>query len=64
MNENRINCFECVHFAVTWEQNYPKSCKLFEFKTVQLPSAVVYETTGEDCLGFEKKTTGGSARKK
>jgi len=63
-NENVINCFECVHFAVTWEQGYPKSCKLFGFKTVQMPSAAVFETTGEACLGFEKKTTAGSVRSK
>ena len=58
MNEkedNRVNCFQCVHFAVTWEPEYPKSCSLFGFKTASLPSVTVYETTGEICLGFEKK---------
>jgi len=54
-NKNTINCFDCVHFAVTWEQDFPKSCKLFGFKTALLPSAVVVESTGEACLGFEKK---------
>jgi len=58
-NEDFVNCFQCVHFAVTWEPNYPKSCKLFGFKTQLLPSAVVYETTGEVCMGFEKKIISG-----
>jgi len=59
-NENFINCFECVHFAVTWEQEFPKSCKLFGFKTAQMPSAAVFDSTGEACLGFEKKMRASS----
>ena len=54
---NRINCFECVYFAVTWEPEFPKSCSLYGFKTTSLPSVTVYETTGEICLGFERKET-------
>ena len=63
-NEEFVNCFDCVHFSVTWEPTYPKACKVFEFKTTQLPSAVVYETTGDVCMAFKKKTTAGSVRNK
>ena len=52
---DNINCFKCLHFAVTWEPRHPKSCKLFGFKTAGMPSAKVYETTGKACMGFEKK---------
>ncbi|MCL1983096.1 MAG: uracil-DNA glycosylase [Clostridiales bacterium] len=50
-----VNCFQCIHFAVTWEPQHPKSCKLFGFKSAALPSVTVYESTGSVCLGFEKK---------
>jgi hypothetical protein len=55
---NRVNCFQCAHFAVTWEPQYPKSCKLFGFKTKELPAVSVYESTGSVCMGFEKKGQG------
>ena len=55
-NNNTINCFQCVHFVVTWEPDYPRSCKLFGFKSKTQPSVAVYEATGSVCMGFEKKT--------
>ena len=54
-DDNRINCFECVHFAVTWDPEYPKSCNLHGFKTTNLPSVEVFGASREVCLGFEKK---------
>ena len=54
-NADSVNCFQCEHFAVTWEPEFPKSCKLFGFKSKTQPSAAVYESTGSVCLGFEKK---------
>lgn len=54
-NPNFIDCFECKHFFVTWDQNNPKGCKAFGFKTAKMPSMVVFETSGERCLKFEAK---------
>jgi len=54
-NPSNVNCFQCIHFAVTWEPQHPKSCKLFGFKSAVLPSVAVYESTGSVCLGYEKK---------
>jgi len=54
-NVEKINCFQCVYFAVTWEPAFPKTCRLFGFKSVAMPSATVYETTGTACMGFVKK---------
>lgn len=52
---NRIDCFKCKHFYVTWEPANPKGCKAFGFKTHRFPSDVVLETSGEPCLKFDPK---------
>jgi len=52
---NNIDCFRCRHFYITWEANKPRGCKAFGFKTVQMPSQVVYETSGAPCLKFLPK---------
>jgi hypothetical protein len=54
-HNNIINCYQCVHFYVTWEPRFPRACRLFGFKSATQPSVAVYETTGEACLAFEKK---------
>jgi len=51
----RRDCFKCKHFAVSWDPKFPRSCKLFGFKTARMPSAAVLESSGEPCEGFEKK---------
>jgi hypothetical protein len=33
----------------------PYGCKSFGFKTRQLPSVVVYQSSGKSCQGFEEK---------
>lgn len=53
--DNKVNCFQCVHFAVSWDPKYPRACKLFGFKSARIPSVSVFEDSGEACLGFEKK---------
>jgi len=54
--KDKIDCFQCVHFAVTWESKFPRLCKLYGFKTARLPSIAVLESSGEPCVGFERKT--------
>ncbi|MCL2820161.1 MAG: uracil-DNA glycosylase [Oscillospiraceae bacterium] len=49
------DCFHCVHFAITWEPNHPRSCKLFGFKSAKLPSIAVEQSSGAPCEGFERK---------
>jgi hypothetical protein len=51
----KVNCFQCVHFAVSWDPKHPRACRLFGFKSARLPSAGVREDSGFDCLGFEQK---------
>ena len=57
-DNNKVNCFQCAHFAVSWEPRMPRACKLFGFKSASLPSVAVYESTGEECMGFEPKGPG------
>ena len=54
----KVDCFKCRHFAVSWDPRFPRSCKFFGFKTVQMPSVTVLKSSGEPCGGFEKKETG------
>ncbi|PIQ03209.1 MAG: uracil-DNA glycosylase [Piscirickettsiaceae bacterium CG_4_9_14_3_um_filter_43_564] len=51
-----IDCFKCRHFYITWDANQPKGCKAFRFKTKFMPSTLVFETSGHDCLKFSPKT--------
>jgi len=54
-NDNKVNCFQCIYFTVTWDTQFPRACSLYGFKSANLPSATVLETTGTACLGFVKK---------
>ena len=51
----KIDCFQCEHFNITWESKTPRACKLYGFKTASMPSVVFYNTTGSQCVGFKKK---------
>ncbi|WP_077215118.1 uracil-DNA glycosylase [Bacillus dakarensis] len=55
LKEEKINCFGCRHFYVTWDRNFPKGCKAFGFKTRRLPSMEVLKASGQSCLKYEKK---------
>nr|WP_245246540.1 MULTISPECIES: uracil-DNA glycosylase [unclassified Paenibacillus] len=55
LDNERINCFLCKHFYVTWDPSFPRGCRLYEFKTSELPSAVVKRSSGKPCMAFEKK---------
>lgn len=66
-NFEPVDCFKCKHFFVTWDDSRPKGCHAFGFKTKRLPSAVVFETSGQPCMKFEPKpdeTNPPSQRKK
>ena len=54
-SDNIVNCFKCVHFAITWDEKMPYGCKAMQFKTKILPSIEVYKSSGEKCMLFESK---------
>ncbi|MDI7740949.1 uracil-DNA glycosylase [Lysinibacillus fusiformis] len=55
----QVNCFKCQYFRVTWDQRNPRSCTAYKFKTKQLPSVVVKQSSGMDCMQFVPKQTLG-----
>ncbi|MCI3920958.1 uracil-DNA glycosylase [Paenibacillus sp. TRM 82003] len=57
MNENiaRINCLKCKHYYVTWDPQFPRGCRAFNFKTSAMPSATVLSSSGSPCMKFEPK---------
>lgn len=55
MKDRHVNCFNCMHFYVTWDPNFPRGCRAFQFKTAKIPSVQVFEASGKRCLRFKKK---------
>ena len=54
MDNKAPNCLKCTHFYITWDLSFPKGCKMFGIKTVQLPSWEVRKNTGKNCPSFVK----------
>jgi len=51
----RINCRRCQYYYVTWEKSQPHGCKAYGFKSAQIPSMVVFKSSGSDCALFKEK---------
>lgn len=54
-NKEKINCFTCKHFYITWDKRYSRGCKAMGFKSEQMPSHVVRQTSGIECGRYERK---------
>ncbi|MDA3941400.1 MAG: hypothetical protein PF693_19185 [Spirochaetia bacterium] len=48
------NCLKCIHFKVTWEPHFPRSCSIFGVKSKNLPSVAVKRATDKNCPAFKK----------
>ncbi|MEK5079181.1 uracil-DNA glycosylase [Solibacillus sp. FSL W7-1436] len=59
----KVDCFKCQHFRVTWDQFNPRGCTAYGFKTKQLPSLVVKQSSGMDCLKFVPKNREGGQKR-
>ncbi|MBI5756362.1 MAG: uracil-DNA glycosylase [Nitrospirae bacterium] len=55
MIKERIDCFKCRYFYVTWDQNFPKGCKAMGFKSKDMPYVVVEQASGMECMKFDGK---------
>jgi len=53
--KNKVNCMKCKYYYVTWDKEHPRGCKIFGFKTKKMPSVLVYESSGQECMNFTKK---------
>ncbi|HID00215.1 MAG TPA: uracil-DNA glycosylase [Piscirickettsiaceae bacterium] len=58
--DKRINCFECRHYFVTWDAAAPRGCRFFGFKSLQMPSIVVQNSSGRPCEAFTPKNAGAN----
>ncbi|PLX69058.1 MAG: uracil-DNA glycosylase [Denitrovibrio sp.] len=56
MGLKRVNCRNCIHYFVTWDENFPYGCKAYQFKTTTLPSIKVFRTSGIPCQLFARKS--------
>lgn len=51
-----IDCHKCEYYYVTWDKDFPHGCRGLGFKSRQLPSMVVRNSTPDmDCVLFKKK---------
>ena len=52
---SNINCMRCIYLYTTWEKKTPYGCKAHGFKSGQIPSQVVFSSSGQKCLLFKAK---------
>ncbi len=52
-----IDCRICAEFYVTWDKGMPYGCRGHGFKSRQLPSIVVFSSSGVACLLYKPKFT-------
>ncbi|MBF0458583.1 MAG: uracil-DNA glycosylase [Nitrospirae bacterium] len=52
---NRIDCFKCHHFFITWDRKFPYGCKFMGFKSKVMPSQEVFSASGKACQSFKEK---------
>jgi len=55
IEKKRIICQRCQYYYVTWQSNQPHGCKAYGFKSKQLPSIVVKQSSGSVCNFYSKK---------
>lgn len=61
--EHGPNCFQCRHFAVSWDPALPYSCRLMGFKSRALPAIEVLRADGVFCRGFQAKAAVAASAK-
>lgn len=57
MNEENMKplCRNCKYFQISWDASMPNGCRLYAIKSKQMPSVIVKQSSGVECLGFEVK---------
>jgi hypothetical protein len=55
VKEEKVDCFQCKHFFVTWDKAFPRGCGALGFKSREMPYQMVRQTSGMSCLRFERK---------
>ncbi|HCH24843.1 MAG TPA: uracil-DNA glycosylase [Oceanospirillaceae bacterium] len=55
IGNNPPNCMQCQHFYITWDEKFPRGCRLFNMKSRNLPMHDVLRIDGHPCRGFKQK---------
>lgn len=50
-----VNCRKCIFFKITWERNFKYACKVFGFKSQNIPSIEIINAAGKECPKFSAK---------
>lgn len=50
--DGKVNCFDCVHFYITWDKSFPRGCRALSFKGREMPSVTVLSSSGMECQRF------------
>ncbi len=40
---------------MTWDKSSPKGCKAYNIKSAAMPTQIIKQASGEDCMKFEPK---------
>jgi hypothetical protein len=46
------NCTQCRYFGITHQREWPRMCRVFNFKGQEMPSYFVFNVTGKHCPFF------------
>ena len=46
---NNIKCHGCKHFFITYRQHKPYGCRAYGFISKNIPSMVVFQSSGMKC---------------
>ena len=60
-SKNFVKCHGCEYFFITYRPNRPYGCKAYGFISKNIPSMVVFQTSGIKCA--YKKAIKGYDRK-
>ena len=51
----KIICQKCQFYYVTWDKYKPHGCNAYSFKSKQIPSVVVMQSSGIACSFYKVK---------
>ena len=57
--KNKINCWNCKYFYISWHPTMPYACRAFGFKSKNIPSLEVLSADGRLCKAYNSKTFAG-----
>jgi hypothetical protein len=55
MKQGKLSCYKCKFYFVTWDEKFPRGCRAMHFKSRQMPSTVVFKSSGMQCMQFKPR---------